>query len=70
MQRALYRETEFDAHEALDIVEYDIAELKQMVLDGKIEDAKTIAAIMIVAVKRDIKDSIKHPKSTNAAITV
>jgi ADP-ribose pyrophosphatase len=47
-------ETEFDAHEALDIVEYDIAELKQMVLDGKIEDAKTIAAIMIVAVKEGI----------------
>ncbi|MGI6733912.1 MAG: NUDIX domain-containing protein [Anaerovoracaceae bacterium] len=47
-------ETDFDDNEALDIVEYEIAELKRMVLAGEIEDAKTIAAILIAAVKEGI----------------
>jgi len=47
-------ETNFDDNEALDIVEYDIAELKRMVLAGEIEDGKTIAAIMIAAAKEGI----------------
>ncbi len=47
-------ETEFDDSEALDVVEYHIAQLKTMVLAGEIEDAKTIAAILIVAAKEGI----------------
>lgn len=47
-------ETDFDDNEALDVVEYDISALKQMVLDGEIEDGKTIAAILIAAVKEGI----------------
>lgn len=41
-------ETEFDDNEAIEILEYDIPELKRMVLSGEIEDAKTIAAILLV----------------------
>jgi ADP-ribose pyrophosphatase len=47
-------ETSFDDNEAIDVVEYDIAKLKQMVLNGEIEDAKTIAAIFIAAAKEDL----------------
>ncbi|MBR0596863.1 NUDIX domain-containing protein [Sinanaerobacter chloroacetimidivorans] len=41
-------ETDFDDNESIDILEYDRSELKQMVLSGEIEDAKTIAAILLV----------------------
>lgn len=41
-------ETDFDDNEAIEILEYDLQELKRMVLDGEIEDAKTIAAILLV----------------------
>lgn len=41
-------ETEFDDNEAIEILEYDLPELKRMVLSGEIEDAKTIAAILLV----------------------
>ncbi len=41
-------ETEFDDNEAIEILEYPIPELKKMVLSGKIEDAKTIVAILLV----------------------
>ncbi len=44
-------ETAFDGNEAIDIFEYELSELHKMVLSGEIEDAKTIAAIMIVAAK-------------------
>jgi len=44
-------ETDFDDNEAIDIEEYDAALLKRMVLEGEIEDAKTVAAILIVAAK-------------------
>jgi ADP-ribose pyrophosphatase len=44
-------ETDFDDNEAIDIEEYDVARLKRMVLEGEIEDAKTVAAILIVAAK-------------------
>ncbi len=47
-------ETNYDDNEAIDVVEYDIAKLKEMVLTGEIEDAKTIAAILIAAVKEGI----------------
>ncbi len=47
-------ETDFDDNEALDVVEYDISVLKQMVIKGEIEDGKTIAAILIAAVKEGI----------------
>lgn len=41
-------ETNFDENEAIDIEEYEIAELHEMVMTGKINDAKTIIAIMAV----------------------
>lgn len=40
-------ETDFDDNEAIDILEYDLQVLKKMVLSGEIEDAKTIAAILL-----------------------
>lgn len=47
-------ETQFDDNEAIDIEEYDLGLLKQMALRGEIEDAKTIIAILIAAVKMGI----------------
>ncbi|MGI6727524.1 MAG: NUDIX hydrolase [Anaerovoracaceae bacterium] len=47
-------ETEFDSNEAIEIFEYDLNELKEMVLKGQIEDAKTIIAILSAVVKMDI----------------
>ena len=41
-------ETDFDDNEALDIIEYDLKELYDMVINGEIEDAKTIIAILMV----------------------
>ena len=41
-------ETDFDENEALDIEEYEIDELYEMVMAGKIEDGKTIIAILTV----------------------
>ena len=38
-------ETQFDENEALDIEEWDIDELHEMVMKGEIDDAKTIIAI-------------------------
>ena len=38
-------ETDFDENEALDIEEWDIDELHNMVMKGEIDDAKTIIAI-------------------------
>lgn len=38
-------ETDFDENEALDIEEWDINELHEMVMRGELEDAKTIIAI-------------------------
>ena len=40
-------ETEFDDNEAIDILEYELSELKQMIFNREIEDAKTIAAILL-----------------------
>lgn len=40
-------EADFDDNEAIDILEYDLQVLKKMVLSGEIEDAKTIAAILL-----------------------
>lgn len=40
-------ETDFDDNEAIDVEEYELPELKKMVLRGEIEDAKTIAAILL-----------------------
>ncbi len=48
-------ETCFDDTEAIEIEEYDLDELKEMVADGKIEDAKTIAAIMMADQRLQIK---------------
>jgi len=41
-------ETDFDDNEAIEILEYDIPSLKKMVFSGEIEDAKTIAAILLI----------------------
>ena len=41
-------ETEFDDNEAIEILEYDLPELKRMIFSGEIEDSKTIAAILLV----------------------
>lgn len=41
-------ETDFDDNESIEILEYDLKELKEMVFSGAIEDAKTIAAILLV----------------------
>lgn len=41
-------ETDFDDNEAIEILEYDLQELKKMVFSGEIEDAKSIAAILLV----------------------
>lgn len=40
-------ETDFDDNEAIEILEIDRKELKRMVLNREIEDAKTIAAILL-----------------------
>lgn len=41
-------ETDFDDNEAIEILEYDLTELKDMIFSGELEDAKTIAAILLV----------------------
>ncbi len=40
-------ETEFDDNEALDVEEYPLDELYEMVMDGKLEDAKSALAICL-----------------------
>ncbi|HWQ79921.1 MAG TPA: NUDIX hydrolase [Anaerovoracaceae bacterium] len=40
-------ETDFDENESIEVLEYGLPELKRMVLGGEIEDAKTIAAILL-----------------------
>lgn len=39
-------ETEFDEHEAIDMFECDLDELYAMAVNGQLEDAKTIIAVM------------------------
>jgi ADP-ribose pyrophosphatase len=46
-------ETQFDDNEALDIMEYDLDELYEMVINGEIEDSKTIIAILIARIHRN-----------------
>ena len=41
-------ETDFDDNESIEILEYELPKLKEMILNGEIEDAKTIAAILLV----------------------
>ncbi|MCL2816736.1 MAG: NUDIX hydrolase [Oscillospiraceae bacterium] len=43
-------ETQFDDNEALDIIEYDLDELYEMAVNGEIEDAKTIIAIVMARI--------------------
>lgn len=40
-----------DEEESIELEEYTIEELKQMIFEGKIQDSKTVAAIMAYAVK-------------------
>ena len=42
-------ETNFDDNEAIDILEIQLDELVDMIMAGKIEDAKSIVAIMMTA---------------------
>ncbi len=44
-------ETNFDDNESIEILEYPLEDLKKMVFSGEIEDAKTIAAILLVESK-------------------
>ncbi|MBK5246212.1 MAG: NUDIX hydrolase [Peptostreptococcaceae bacterium] len=46
-------ETDFDESEAIDIEEYNLEELYKMSLAGKIEDGKTLAAILLVYGRKD-----------------
>lgn len=46
-------ETDFDESEAIEIEEYDLEELYKMSLAGKIEDGKTLAAILLVYGRKD-----------------
>lgn len=41
-------ETDFDEGEAIEIAEYSVAEALDMIMDGLIEDAKTIAGIFMM----------------------
>ena len=41
-------ETNFDEHEAIDIEEYEVNKLYKMAMDGDIQDAKTIIAVLTV----------------------
>ena len=41
-------ETDFDDNESIEILEFDLPELKKMIFSGEIEDAKTLAAILLV----------------------
>lgn len=41
-------ETEFDDNESIEILEWEPRELKEMIFRGEIEDAKTIAAILLI----------------------
>ena len=47
-------DTDFDESEAIDIEEYDLKDLKEMVLQGKIEDAKSISAVLMACMKLDV----------------
>ncbi len=41
-------ETHFDENEAIDIEEYEVNKLYKMAMDGDLQDAKTIIAILTV----------------------
>lgn len=47
-------ETDFDENESLDIEEWDIDELHEMVMDGSIKDSKTIIAIQFAKELKDL----------------
>lgn len=47
-------ETDFDDNEAIDILEVPLSELKEMAMAGKIEDAKTLVAILTVSIIKGI----------------
>jgi ADP-ribose pyrophosphatase len=46
-------DTDFDENEAMDIEEYDFYELYEMALSGKIEDGKTLTAILLLNGRRN-----------------
>jgi len=48
-------ETAFDDNEAIDIVEMEMDELYRMAVNGEIEDAKTIIAILLAKIHTDIE---------------
>ena len=47
-------ETQFDDNEAIEIIEYDLDELYEMVMRGEIEDAKTIIAILMTKIQLSV----------------
>ena len=49
-------ETQFDDNEAIDVIEYDIDELYQMIKDGEIVDSKTIITILMAIEQRNLGD--------------
>jgi ADP-ribose pyrophosphatase len=46
-------DTDFDENEAMDIEEYNFHELYEMALSGKIEDGKTLTAILLINGRRN-----------------
>lgn len=46
-------DTDFDDNEAIDIIEMDLDELYDMAINGEIEDAKTIIAILLAKIQTD-----------------
>ncbi|MGI6752361.1 MAG: NUDIX hydrolase [Anaerovoracaceae bacterium] len=47
-------EMELDENEAIEVLEYDLSQLKEMAIRGEIEDGKTIVAILLAAEKMGI----------------
>jgi ADP-ribose pyrophosphatase len=41
-------ETDFDEGEAIDVSEYPVTELRRMAMDGELNDAKTIVAVLML----------------------
>lgn len=44
-------ETDFDDNEAIELFEYPISQLKQMIAEGELMDGKTITAILLAAAR-------------------
>ena len=47
-----YSKQKLDAEESIEVKEYPIEELKEMIFDGKLEDSKTVAALLAYMIKK------------------